>query len=104
MPLYRLVDADGNDLGEMRLGDVPMRPDDVVYLGPGRWLRVLDVVPMEEELAVYDGLLKVDRGWIPTPLHRPRFSDLPRTHVRRPGALAWLTAQAGRRRDRPSVR
>ena len=26
MPKYRLYDADGNDLGEMRLGDAPWKP------------------------------------------------------------------------------
>jgi hypothetical protein len=28
MPKYRLHDADGNDMGEMRLGDVPFNPGD----------------------------------------------------------------------------
>jgi hypothetical protein len=49
MPKYRLHDAEGNDMGEMLLGDVPFRPGDEIFLGPGRKLRVLDVVPLEEE-------------------------------------------------------
>ena len=34
MPKYRLFDADGADMGEMRLGDTVWKPGDVIYLGP----------------------------------------------------------------------
>ena len=60
MPKYRLYDADGNDLGDMRLGDVPWKPGDVIFLGPGKTLRVLDVVPVEEGDSPYVGLLRVE--------------------------------------------
>jgi hypothetical protein len=60
MPKYRLFDADGNDIGEMRLGDVPFRAGDEIFLGPGKTLRVLDVVPVEEEDSPYVGLLRVE--------------------------------------------
>jgi hypothetical protein len=60
MPKYRLHDADGNDMGEMRLGDVPFNPGDEIFLGPGKSLRVLAVVPVEEEGSPYAGLLMVE--------------------------------------------
>ena len=59
-PLRRLYDADGNDLGDMRLGDVPRKPGDEIFFGPGKTLRVLDVVPVEESGSPYVGLLKVE--------------------------------------------
>ena len=60
MPKYRLLDADGNDLGEVRLGDVPWKPGDEIFLGAGKRLRVLDVVPVEEGDSPYVGLLRVE--------------------------------------------
>ena len=60
MPKYRLFDADGNDMREMRLGDVPFNPGDEIVLGPGKTLRVLSVVPVEEEDSPYVGLLRVE--------------------------------------------
>jgi hypothetical protein len=67
MPKYRLFDVDGGDLGEMRLGDVPIKVDEEIFLGPGR-LRVLDVVPVEEEGSPFTGFLKVE----PAEYARPR--------------------------------
>ena len=60
MPAYRLYDADGNDLGDMRLGDVTWKPGDEIFLGPGKVLRITDVVPVMEEDSPYAGLLKVE--------------------------------------------
>ena len=60
MPKYRLFDADGNDLGEMRLGDAPWKPGDEIFLGAGKRLKVLDVVPVNEDGAKYEALLKVE--------------------------------------------
>ena len=46
----------------MRLGDAPWkRGDEMIFMGPGKTLRVLDVVPVEEEDSPYVGLLKVAR-------------------------------------------
>jgi hypothetical protein len=62
MPTYRLYDAaDGNDMGEMRLGDVPFNPGDEIHLGPGRTLRVISVIRVEDESVDYAGALRVER-------------------------------------------
>jgi hypothetical protein len=53
-------DVDGGDLGEMRLGDLPIKVDEEMFLGPGRRFRVLDVVPVDEEDPPYAGFLKVE--------------------------------------------
>lgn len=60
MPKYRLFDADGSDMGEMRLGDVPFRPGDEIFLRPGKTLRVIDVLPVDEEDSTYAGFLMVE--------------------------------------------
>ena len=60
MPKYRLYDADGNDLGEIRLGDVPWKPGDEIFLGAGKRLKVLDVVAVEDEDSPHLALLKVE--------------------------------------------
>ena len=60
MPTYRLYDADGNDMGEMRLGYVAWSPGDEIPLGAGETLRVLDVIPVEDEDSPYAGLLMVE--------------------------------------------
>jgi hypothetical protein len=39
---------------------VPFRPGDEIFLGPGKTLRVLAVVPVDEEGSPYVGLLKVE--------------------------------------------
>jgi hypothetical protein len=62
MPTYRLHDADGNDMGEMRLGDVTWKPGDEIYLGPDKTLRVLDVIPAEEPDSPYAGFLMVEKA------------------------------------------
>jgi ABC-type oligopeptide transport system substrate-binding subunit len=37
--------------------------DEKIFLGPGRRLRVLDLVPVDEEESTYAGFLKVDSAW-----------------------------------------
>ena len=60
MPKYRLYDADGADLGEISLGDATWRPGDEIFVGPGKRLRVLEVVEVEEESSPFAALLKVE--------------------------------------------
>jgi hypothetical protein len=60
MPTYRLHDADGNDIGDMRLGDVPFNSGDEIFLGPGKTFRVLSVLPVDEPDSPYAALLEVE--------------------------------------------
>lgn len=60
MPKYRLFDADGNDVGEVRLGDVPFNSGDDIFLGPGNTLRVLEVLSVDEPDSPYAGFLMVE--------------------------------------------
>jgi len=39
---------------------VTWKPGDEIFVGPGKRLKVLDVVPVEEEDSPYRGLLKVE--------------------------------------------
>jgi hypothetical protein len=55
---YRLRPPDGDDLGEAA---VMIKPGEEVLVGKGRRLRVLDVVPFEEEdESPFVGLLQVE--------------------------------------------
>jgi hypothetical protein len=45
---YRLHSPDGDDLGEATYA-VMIHPGEEIHLGAGQRLRVLDVVPFEEE-------------------------------------------------------
>jgi hypothetical protein len=56
---YRLYTADGDEVGEATYA-VMIKPGEVVYLGDGQELRVLDVLPVEETDSPYIGLLKVE--------------------------------------------
>jgi hypothetical protein len=57
---YRLLDADGADKGEAYYA-LLVEPGETILTGDGRKLRVLDVVPIdEEEGSPYVGLLKVE--------------------------------------------
>ena len=56
---YRLHSQDGDDLGEATYA-VVIKPGEEILVGNGRRLRVLDVVPMDEEDARLAGLLKVE--------------------------------------------
>jgi hypothetical protein len=55
---YRLHSRDGDDLGEAAM---LIKPGEEILLGNGRRLRVLDVVPFEEEdESPFVGLLQVE--------------------------------------------
>ncbi len=56
---YRLHWADGEDAGEAEYA-VNIRPGDLIHDRDGGKLRVLDLVPVEDEDAKYDGLLRVE--------------------------------------------
>jgi hypothetical protein len=56
---YRLYEADGSEAGEAYYA-VMIRPGEIVWTGDGHKLRVLDVVPVEEEDSAYVGVLKVE--------------------------------------------
>ena len=56
---YKLYWADGSEAGEAAYA-TNIRPGETVLVGNGRELRVLDVVPVDEEGSPYVGLLKVE--------------------------------------------
>ena len=56
---YRLVDTDGADQGEAYYA-VLIETGDIIWAGAGRKLRVVDVVPVEEEDSPFIGFLKVE--------------------------------------------
>lgn len=56
---YRLHLADGSDAGQATYS-VPIRLGDEIHVGNGRRLRVLDVVPIDDEDSPFKGLLKVE--------------------------------------------
>ncbi len=56
---YRLFDAAGADKGEAYYA-VLIKPGETILTGDGRKLRVLDVVPVDEDDSPYVGLLKVE--------------------------------------------
>jgi hypothetical protein len=56
---YRLHYEDGSDAGEAHYA-VMIQPDEIIWTGGGRKLRVLDVVPVEEEDSPFVGLLRVE--------------------------------------------
>jgi hypothetical protein len=55
---YRLHYEDGSEAGEAHYA-VNIKPDETIWTGDGRELRVLDVVPIEEADSPYCGLLRV---------------------------------------------
>jgi hypothetical protein len=56
---YRLHSPDGDDLGEATYAQM-IKPGKEIHLGSGRRVRVLEVVPFEEEdESPFVGLLKV---------------------------------------------
>jgi hypothetical protein len=57
--MYRLHYADGSDAGTATYA-VLIGPDETIWTGDGRHLRMLDVVPVEEEDSPYVGLLRVE--------------------------------------------
>jgi hypothetical protein len=56
---YRLHLEDGSDAGEATYA-VMIKPGDEIHLGAGQRLRVLDVVPIEDEDSPIVGLLQVE--------------------------------------------
>jgi len=59
MLLYRLLDLDGEDVGEIDLGD-PVGAGDVVFAGLGQKLRVVAVVPATGAESRFDAMLMVE--------------------------------------------
>lgn len=56
---YKLHEADGSDAGEAHYAFL-VKPGETIITGAGRKLRVLSVVPVEEEDSPYVGLLQVE--------------------------------------------
>jgi len=56
---YRLYLSDGSEAGEAEYA-VFIQPGETIWTGDRRRLRVLDVVPVEEEESPYVGLLRVE--------------------------------------------
>jgi len=57
---YKMHYADGSEAGDAAYADW-VNVGETVMLGPGKTVRVLDVVPVEEDDSPYVALLKVDR-------------------------------------------
>jgi hypothetical protein len=56
---YKMHFADGSEAGDAAYADNVTSGDELM-LGPGKFVRVLDVVPIEQEDSPYVGLLKVE--------------------------------------------
>lgn len=56
---YKMHYPDGSEAGDAAYAD-NVRPGDEIMLGPGRFVRVLSLVPVEEEDSLYVGLLQVE--------------------------------------------
>jgi hypothetical protein len=56
---YKMHYQDGSEAGDAAYADNVNQGDELV-LGPGRFVRVLDFVPVEEEDSPFVGLLKVE--------------------------------------------
>jgi hypothetical protein len=56
---YRLHSPDGDDLGEATYA-VMIKPDEEILVGNGRRLRVLAVLPFEDDESPFVGLLQVE--------------------------------------------
>jgi hypothetical protein len=56
---YRLHYGDGSEAGDAAYAD-NVNPGDELMLGPGKFVRVLDFVPVDEEGSPFVGLLKVE--------------------------------------------
>ena len=56
---YRLYNTAGSEAGEAHYA-VLIQAGETIYASDGRKLRVVDVVPTEEESAEYVGMLKVE--------------------------------------------
>jgi hypothetical protein len=60
VPTYRLIDADGNDAGEVRLPDPPVKAGEEIFLRPGKTLRVLSVGEADDHDPRYASFLTVE--------------------------------------------
>jgi hypothetical protein len=56
---YRLRTEDGDELGEATYAEW-INPGEMIHFAAGKRLRVLDVVPVEEEDSPFVGFLKVE--------------------------------------------
>lgn len=56
---YKLHYADGSEAGDAAYAD-NVNPGDELMLGPGNFIRVLSLVPVDEEGSPYVGLLQVE--------------------------------------------
>jgi hypothetical protein len=56
---YRLFEVDGTGAGEAHYA-VLIEPGETIWTGDGRKLRVVSVVPVEEEGSPFVGLLRVE--------------------------------------------
>jgi hypothetical protein len=56
---YRLYDRDGDNVGEAEYA-VMIKPDETIWTGDGRRLRVVGLIATEEESAEYAGILMVE--------------------------------------------
>ena len=56
---YKLHYADGSEAGDAAYAD-NVNPGSEIMLGPGRFVRVPAIVPVEEEGSPYAGLLQVE--------------------------------------------
>lgn len=56
---YRLHETDGSDAGEAHYAFL-VKPGEEIVTGAGRRLRVVSVIPVDEEGSPYVGLLKVE--------------------------------------------
>jgi len=59
MPRYRLLDVDGEDVGEIDLADPPKTGDDI-FADVGRRLRVVTVLPTTDPTRPFNGMLMVE--------------------------------------------
>ena len=55
---FKMHYEDGSEAGDAAYAD-NVNPGDELMLGPGKFVRVIDIVPIEEEDSPYVGLLMV---------------------------------------------
>ena len=56
---YKLHDQDGSEAGDAAYAD-NVNPGDELMLGPGKFVRVLEYVPVDVEGSPYTALLEVE--------------------------------------------
>jgi len=90
-----LHSPDGDDLGEATYA-VMSKPDEEILVGNGRRLRVLDVVPFEEDESPFVGMLNVEA------VYEVATMALPSSGPAR--AREWSGSRRGHRRGRVESR